>query len=233
MANSSGPTANGGYGSQSSIGGSNGGSDDVIRIDPGAIDASATENGGSNPKPGYGPNGRKLNRDGSERAQRGSAGRASPRAAAPQAPLSVDALAFSITGIHALLSATLQIPELALDKSEGDALAKALANLQRFYNIQVTEKALAWSNLAMTLATVYGTRLGAIAARKAADKRPKPAGATILRPDFQRPPQPSVMTPAPSMSPDGDPTSAPPIDGGAKPTTVGDNIFASTPADLI
>lgn len=231
MANGNGATDGNAGGNQSSVGGSIQGDDGIIRIDPAAVDAAAgtvAPNVG-NTKPGYGPNGRKLNKDGTERKAKGTGGNA-PASTQAAPPLSIDAATFSLVGIHAMLATVLGIKELALDPTEGKQMALALQNLQRFYNIQVTEKALAWSNMGMTLMAVYGTRAAAFAARKAAEAKTNPrTSGTVIRPQqFQA--RPTVVEPA-VMSPDGDPAQAAPV--GVKPGTNGEAAFASTPPEFM
>lgn len=223
---------NGAGNGTANVAGSISGSDGIIRVDPAAIDNAHASAGIEPPavgsRAGYGPNGRKLNKDGTERKAKGSGGNAAaPRTQAP--PLSVDTLTFAIVGIHTLLATTLKVPELALDPREGQQLALALQNLQRFYNIQMTEKALAWSNLTMTCATIYATRAAAIAARMKMEAR-NPRQDNVIRPQQFRP---AVVTPAPMtppqaapLTPDGDPVSAaPPVN--EAPKSAGDALFAS------
>lgn len=134
--------------------------------------------------------------------------------------------------MHALLSATLKVPELSLDPKEGQALAVAFANLQRFYPVHVTEKALAWANVMSAVGMVYGTRIAAIGARKAAEKRNAPSS-NIIRPAVfqQRPP---IMTPqAPVATPDHDPTQASPQTVTARPSNSADEVFSRLPPELI
>jgi hypothetical protein len=239
MADSSGPAFNGRGGTSESVGSTISGGDDIIRIDPGAIDASAAaETGNTTVRPGYGPNGRKLNKDGTERKAKGT-GRATNANPAPQASFSVEALAGTIAGVHALLSATLKIPELALDPKESVQLASALANLQRFYPVIISEKSLAIGNVMMAVGLIYGTRIAAIGARKSAERR---QGDNVIRPQaFQRPPQPTVQQPpqqaasaAPPMMPDGDDlaTQKPPQ---VTPRSVNpaDQVFVATPPHLM
>lgn len=112
-------------------------------------------------------------------------------------------------------------------------MALALQNLQRFYNIQVTEKALAWSNLCMTLATIYGTRGAAYAARMKMEGR-NPRQDNVIRPQQFRP---AVVTPqapaSPGLTPDGDPTQPMPLNGGTSAKTAGDAAFAATPPEFM
>lgn len=238
MASVNGPANNGSGGNQPEVGNSIGGSDDIIRIDPGAIDTASAESGGSTAthRAGYGPNGRKLRKDGTERAARQS-GNAS---AGPttKAALPVDALAGTIVGVHALLSATLKVPELALDPKEGAQLAAALANLQRFYPVHVTEKALAWGQVFTALGMIYGTRIAAVGARRSAEKK---QGDNVIRPQaFQRPPQPTVQQPqqaaptSPVQMPDGDDlATAKPQMNTPRPPSGADQVFVNTPPHLM
>lgn len=215
--------------------------DDIIRIDPGAIDAG-TETPSVGSKPGYGPNGRKLNKDGTERAARGTGsgqGRTRAYTSNPQATLPVEALAGTIMGLHALMSATLKIPELALDPREGAQLAGALANLQKFYPVAVTEKALAWGNVLTAVGMIYGTRVAAIGARRAAERRGQPhapQSATVLRPNFRpaptAPAQGAPPAPTPNITtPDGDPVQG--QTPGAQPRNSSEAVFASIPPELM
>lgn len=139
-------------------------------------------------------------------------------------------------GLHALLSATLKVPELALDPREGAQLAAALANLQKFYPVHVTEKALAWGNMLTAVGMIYGTRFAAISARKAAErKNPQPQrGADIIRPNFQASPRPTVTTPPPNvLTPDGDPTQAAPVAPQPQHRDATEAMFAATPPELM
>lgn len=237
MADSGGPTLSGDGGNNEGVAGSIGGDDDIIRIDPGAIDASASASGttNANAKPGYGPNGRKLRKDGTERAAKGSGGNARASTEA-KAGIPVDALAGTIVGLHALLSATLKIPELALAQSEGQVLASALANLQRYYPVHVTEKALAWGNVFSALGIVYGTRLGAMMARQKAERQDARSPNNVVRPpQFQQRPtvqQPPAQQPV-VATPDGDPVSAAPSNSGARAMDNAERVFASLPPELI
>jgi hypothetical protein len=140
--------------------------------------------------------------------------------------------------VHALLSATLKIPELALDPKEGQHLASALANLQRYYPVHVTEKALAWGNVFSALGLVYGTRFAAMRVRMASERKNAQAPGNVIRPQaFQ--PRATVQMPQPQsaqsevMTPDGDPVASAPIGGSAQPRDIGDRIFSATPPELM
>jgi hypothetical protein len=239
MADGNGAAFNATGGNNSALGSSIGGDDGIIRIDPGAIDASATAAGyAETTKPGYGPNGRKLRKDGQERRAKGESGNAStPRAA--QATFPVEALAGTIVGIHALLSASLKIPELSLDPKEGAHLAAALANLQRYYPVHVTEKALAWGNVFSALGLVYGTRFAAMRVRIASERKNSNSASNIVRPAAFQQPRPTVHAPQPQpaqsevMTPDGDPVAPMPTGATAQPRDIGDRIFSATPPELM
>lgn len=139
--------------------------------------------------------------------------------------------------MHALLSATLQIPELALADEEGKALANALANLQRFYPVHVTEKALAWSNMLSAVGMIYGTRVGAYTTRRATER--KTAGPTnVIRPQqFSQARQPSpnaqpIQQPV-IQTPDGDPVQAAPNAATARAMDATERLFQNTPPEMI
>ena len=138
-----------------------------ITIDPAAVSrgdaGSDTGNGGGDPgapkrrgrKPGSGAGARKK---------------------AP--PVSVDILSGTLHGIHSMLAAMLHIPELAIREDEAKTLAEAASAVSKYYDIGMSEKAMAWGNLGMCAALVYGPRLFAMASAKK-DHPPRPAPATV------------------------------------------------------
>ena len=65
-----------------------------------------------------------------------------------------------------MLAGIAKTPELALDKAESDAIADASVKVAAMYDLTADPKIVAWSNLAMTLGMVYGSRFIAINARK-------------------------------------------------------------------
>lgn len=65
-----------------------------------------------------------------------------------------------------MLAAFLKVPEIGITKEEADKLAKASANVARHYDVSATQKTLDWTNLAMAIAMVYGTRIMAINFRR-------------------------------------------------------------------
>lgn len=227
-------------GNQSSASGKADGGDGVIRIDPADIDAAAgSETASVGTRPGYGPNGRKLRKDGTERAARGGGGGNASGTTTPKTTFPVEAMSGTILGMHAILSTVLKTPELALDPREAAQLGAALANLQQFYPVSVTAKALAWANLLTAGGMIYGTRIAAIAARKAKETRERGGGGQVIRPDFRPRPGPMPQPqPAPQptpfvVSPDGDPVAPAPQRATEKPQSAGDAAFANTPPELI
>lgn len=68
-----------------------------------------------------------------------------------------------------MLAAIAKVPELELDQSEADALARAVANVARHYNLKASSKAVDWTGLIMCIGTVYGSRAVAIRASRMAD----------------------------------------------------------------
>lgn len=77
-----------------------------------------------------------------------------------------------------MLSGITQTPELALDISEAANLAQALDTVNKFYNVEVAEKTIAWTNLAMVAGMIYGTRLVAIRMRRQSERRAPPRDVT-------------------------------------------------------
>jgi hypothetical protein len=78
-----------------------------------------------------------------------------PKASA-QAVSGIESLLLSI---HTMLAAALGMPELALTKDEANQVAKALAQVQRHYSFEASEKAVDIANLEIVLSSVYGPRI--------------------------------------------------------------------------
>jgi hypothetical protein len=94
--------------------------------------------------------------------------------------------------IHLGLSTVTKCPEFELEQSESDRLAKAAEGVARHYNIEASEKALAWTNLTVVAFSMYTPRIVALKLRFAMDREERrmkaeaqnPMGATVhpLRP---------------------------------------------------
>lgn len=132
----------------------------------------------------------RFNKDGSIRKKRGrkpgsgnSAGSASPRQ--KKTPDGISSVLFSL---HAMAASFLKTPELELDKSEADALAVAIDDVQRFYDVQTSAEVLLWVNVIGVCAAVYGPRIGALVIRKRNESERKP-----------RKPQPEQAAPVSSQ----------------------------------
>lgn len=113
-----------------------------------------------------------------------------------------------------MLATVTAVPELAIDGKEGDAMAKALANVMRHYDVpMVSAKTLDHIALLQCLATVYGTRIVAIRARKFAENAKR-----VRRTDEPPPaPPPAGSVEIPGFGPVPPPaqSAAPIINGGA------------------
>jgi hypothetical protein len=147
-------------------GGNNSGDSGVSSVDPVAITAAAAAARASG---GSGEGGTKrhrrtkaeLERDGYQ--PKTSVG-ASPKS--KKAPLTVDGLAFSLSGIHALLAVTLSAPELAWKDDEAKIVAENMVAVSRHYNIEASQKTIDWGNLIVALGTVYGKKVVPLIVRK-------------------------------------------------------------------
>lgn len=90
--------------------------------------------------------------------------------AVAQVPVDRDAISAILLSIHAMVAGMAKIPELALDKSEANSVADAAAKVASLYDLTADIKVIAWSNLAMSLGMVYGTRIVAIRERKKSER---------------------------------------------------------------
>ena len=147
-------------------GGNNGSDSSVASVDPVAITAAAAAaradagSGGSGPQKRHRRTKAELERDGYKPKAVGSA------PASKKAPLTVDGLAFSLSGIHSLLAVSLSAPELAWKDEEAKIVAENLVAVSRHYDIQASQKAIDWGNLVVALGTVYGRKVIPFAVRR-------------------------------------------------------------------
>jgi hypothetical protein len=122
----------------------------------------------------------KRNADGSYRRKRARKG---GRKAASGSPLSVSGIEAILLSIHAVAASSLNAPEIALDKTEANQLAAAVAEVARHYPTSIDPKVMAWINLAMVGGMVYGPRWWVIRARvssgKKAPKKAEPANGPV------------------------------------------------------
>lgn len=109
------------------------------------------------------------------------------------APLDLDAISGVLYNIHAMGATILSAPRLAIDEGEAKHLAGALKEVQKHYNIPMTEKAIAWTNLAGVAAMIYGPRIFAVRNDRAKERAAKKASMNGAAPDVA----PGAFTPAP------------------------------------
>lgn len=127
-------------------------------IDPAAIDAAGdTGGGGSGDANSTGKPKRKYTR-------RNSAGNTKA------SPLNINGVENILYSMHMMLSGITKTPELLLDKAEANAMAIAMAEVSKHYDVAVAQKSLDWANLLMVVGGIYGTRLVAIRMRNSREK---------------------------------------------------------------
>lgn len=77
---------------------------------------------------------------------------------------------------HALLAEAMKTPEFALTPIEADTLAGSIGKVLKLYDIGMTAKAVAYSELIMACGGIYGPRLALVALKKkAAQQQAKPS----------------------------------------------------------
>lgn len=69
-----------------------------------------------------------------------------------------------------MIAGFFQAPEWMLEDREAQEVANAAVAVSRHYNVATTQKAIDWTNLAMVLGAVYGTRFVASSRKRKADK---------------------------------------------------------------
>lgn len=124
------------------------------------------------------------------------------RVATPSVALPVDAISSVLFSLHAMVSAAIKVPELALDEKEAKQIAEAGAKVATHYNVIASPKTVDWVNFCMVLGMVYGTRLIAVRARLRTEATKKPPA---------RKPSSEVVTPFPGAG------IMPPFDNGGNP----------------
>lgn len=114
----------------------------------------------------------KRNADGTPRRKRGprKGGGSGSSASASKNPISVSGIEALLFSTHAIISAALHTPELALEKVESQVLAEATANVARHYPTSISAKTIDWAALATCLAFTYGPRAVMIRQRLDAER---------------------------------------------------------------
>lgn len=123
-------------------------------------------------------------------------------------------------GLHAILAAQTNTPELAISEQEGKDFTKAAQNVMRHYSVQTTQKTLDWISFAGVCAGMYGTRFLAISVRKKMERGAKsePRGQVLDFPSQRRKREPDAA-PAQTVEP---PPFVPSVhDGGYDPEAGG------------
>lgn len=234
------------------------GAGDSARSHPREVDVNTAAIGSDAPAVGArGPNGRKLNKDGTERRAKGSAGNAPGGKEKIRKVFVVDTFANLLVVLHSLAETFTKVPEWHLDKSEAAMLAGAVKPIADRHGIAPSDETQEIVALIGVVGMVYGTRIGAYNIRKRAEKRatrvdamPMPgapqntAAASAIRdgvrmqapvngvPSNVAPPDPSIV-----HSPDGDPVSIMPKGSAAMPPGQGRSqaqaAFEATPDHLM
>lgn len=121
-------------------------------------------------------------------------------ATAKKGSLDVNSIQFALTGIHALLAVAMSAPELELEASESETVAKNIVAVGRHYDLQQTAKATDWGNLIVSLGVVYGGRFMRIGIRRKAENKGKardvkPGTGFVPTPPNRAPGQPQTQAP--------------------------------------
>lgn len=120
------------------------------------------------------------NQPGSVEPGEGKRKRGRPKGGGTTAPKSEAAktlhlknLDFVILNAHLLLSKAISAPEFAIDKDEAETLGESVKEVLRQYDVGMSDKAAAWTNLIMVSTAVYGGRVFRMSERKAKEREEK------------------------------------------------------------
>lgn len=148
------------------------GADGNSAIPPGFIDPAALGTGtGNHTGTDTGPARRKRGRP-------VGSGSGSNQKASGSLPLNVNGVEKILISLHTIAAATLQTPELILEAKEANEVAQAMANVASLYDVGMSPKQAAWTNLAMVCGACYGPRALAIYVRKSMEEKPAPKAET-------------------------------------------------------
>ncbi len=127
-------------------------------------------------------------------------GSGKPVAQAKAAPASVVGIEALLLGIHSIASSLTKVEEIALDKSEANQLAQALAAVNVHYQKTVDPKLIAWMGVVAVAGQVYGPRVLAYRLRTADEKAKRQSSAPVANNRAASPAAPTVRQPvAPAM----------------------------------
>jgi len=136
--------------------------------------------------------------DGRSRAARAARAAGTGETAPPnqQNLASVISLKELLLTVHNSASMLLKIEELALENEEAEKLSKAIEDLAKFYPVAIDPKKLAWANLGITAAQIYGLRIMAYRLRMANEKGVRGQGSGVR--EHKSTPTPVTEMPKPT-----------------------------------
>ena len=124
------------------------------------------------------PYGRKA--DGTPRLRRGrksggastgaSEGKSS-RAAKKKSALGVEGLASIMANLTLMVAAATKVPEVVLSNDETTLISDAVENVAQYYDFSLNSKAVAWTNLAVTVGGIVGAHVVAYKLRRDHEQR--------------------------------------------------------------
>lgn len=101
-------------------------------------------------------------------------------------------------GVHAMLAANLEAPELAISEDDGKAFMRSAQNVMRHYSVETTQKTLDWIAFIGTVSGMYAPRITAVAVRRRAERKGT-AAPRRQAPQPQQPQSPAPLAIVPDM----------------------------------
>jgi hypothetical protein len=117
--------------------------------------------------------GKRRGRPPGSKARHHKAGKAS------SAP-SLEGIESILLSLHLIAAKITHIDELELSEEESKRLSDALSRVAVLYDIEASEKTLAWLNLALCCGSIYGTRMMAYSLRTRTEEESKKKGSPVL-----------------------------------------------------
>lgn len=120
-------------------------------------------------RPGKSGKSKRGSRGPAQRVDSGERRETGPRTS--KASLALGTIERMLSSIHYGIAIALKAPEFQISEEEAAEYAKAVAAVARHYDMGASAKTLDWTNLAMTMGSIYGVRIMGIAARRREERR--------------------------------------------------------------
>jgi len=103
---------------------------------------------------------------------------------APKSAIGADGIAALLVTLHSGLVIVSKCPELEITEDEAAKLAKASKTVADLYDMQASQKAIAWTNFIGIAGSIYITRIIAISIRLREQRKPPSKEGNVITPQW-------------------------------------------------